>query len=492
MQASNCLILQSLRIEQYCLACSVNVFIVTMTIWKPDLSRFTGPKHLALAEAIREAVDAGTLLPDSQLPPQRDLAFALGLSLGTVTRAYKDAERRGLLRGEVGRGTFVRRPERGSGPPNLSNAAHPDEAPIDLIMNLPPPGQRGEAFRQTLAALAAEPGLAALLDHQRDGWIERHSRSMAAWLGRTGIEADVDSVVLTNGAQHAILSALMAVTRPGDVVLAERLTYPPMREIAHHLGLRLVGLDMDADGLVPAAVDRAARGGRAKVLYCMPTLHSPTGITMSEARRRDLARVAGRHGLVVIEDDVFGLLPEERAKPLACWLPGRAIYVTSASKTMAPGLRIGMMHTPAPLHRAVRNVIQMSCWMPAPIMAEVVHRWISDGTADRLNAAVREEMRARCKDAQQTLGHRVVGQDALRFHLWLKLPDAWSEMAFRDAAAQRGVRIATGETFSVKPGYAPGCIRLALGCEARRHRLLAGLHSIAELLAAKPRSPLVV
>jgi DNA-binding transcriptional MocR family regulator len=145
----------------------------------------------------------------------------------------------------------------------------------------------------------------------------------------------------------------MAVTRPGDVVLAERLTYPPIREIAHHLGLRLVGLDMDADGLVPAAVDRAARGGRAKALYCMPTLHSPTGITMSEARRRDLARVAGRHGLVVIEDDVFGLLPEERPNPLACWLP------VERSASQAPRRRcfpIADRHMIArAAHRAVRT-----------------------------------------------------------------------------------------------------------------------------------------
>jgi hypothetical protein len=145
--------------KQYCLDCGVNVFIVTMTIWKPDLSRFKGPKHLALAEAIREAVDAGTLPPDSQLPPQRDLAFALGLSLGTVTRAYKDAERRGLLRGEVGRGTFVHRPESGSGPPNLSNAAHADEGPIDLVMNLPPPGSAERCSVRHWRRWPPNPGL---------------------------------------------------------------------------------------------------------------------------------------------------------------------------------------------------------------------------------------------------------------------------------------------------------------------------------------------
>lgn len=463
-----------------------------MTMWMPNLSGRKGPKHLALAEAVREAIDSGALAPGAKLPPQRALAFALKLSLGTVTRAYSDAERRGFVRGEVGRGTFVRGPERRSGPLSLWSPARPNDGPIDLVMNLPPPGMGGEALRRTLASLADEPGLDALLDHHPGGWIEQHSRSAAAWLGRAGLETDSGSVVLTNGAQHGILSALMAVTRPGDVVLAEHLTYPPVKEIAHHLGLRLIGLDMDSEGLVPDALEAACRKGEAKALYCMPTLHSPTGITMPAIRRREIARIADRHGLIVIEDDVFGFLPEERPQPLACWIPDRAIYVTSASKCMAPGLRIGMLRAPASLVEAVRSVIRMSCWMPAPIMAEIVHRWISDGTADRLNARLRQEMSARCRAGREIFGDGIADQNGLRFHFWLELPAIWSEMAFRDAAAQRGVRIATAETFSLKPGHATSGIRLALGCEANRERLLVGLRVIADLIAAKPAASLVV
>lgn len=463
-----------------------------MTIWKPNLSDRKGPKHVALVEAIREGIEAGALVPGSRLPPQRELAFALGLSLGTVTRAYMDAERRGFVRGEVGRGTFVHQPDGAADPLSLWSATRPQDGPIDLVMNLPPPGQGGEALRQTLAALAEEPGLAALLDHRAEGWAERHSRSAATWLGRTGLEVDAGAITLTNGAQHAILSALMAVTRPSDVVLVERLTYPPVREIAHHLGLRLVGLEMDADGIEPSALDAAARTGQARALYCMPTLHSPTGATMPEPRRRAIARIAARHDLAVIEDDVFGALQEERPKPLACWLPERTIYITSASKCMAPGLRIGMIHARSALRQAVGNVVRMSCWMPAPLMAEIVHRWISDGTADRLNGALRAEMRTRCREVRAILRERIAGQDGLRSHFWLPLPDAWSEMAFRDAALQRGVRIATGETFSARPGHVPGGIRLALGCEARPERVMSGIRTLAELLAAKPEPSLVV
>lgn len=461
-------------------------------MWSPDLSKRKGPRHLALVEAIREAVESGVVAPGEKLPPQRKLAFALGLSLGTVTRAYMDAERRGLVRGEVGRGTFAHRPENRTGPLSLWSPERSNDGPIDLVMNLPPPGLGGEALQRTFAALAIEPGLSGLLDHHPGGWIAGHCRSAAAWLGRTGLEAGSGSVVLTNGAQHGILSALMAITRPGDVLLAERLTYPPMKEIAHHLGLRLIGLDMDSKGLLPDALEAACRKGKPKALYCMPTLHSPTGITMPESRRREIARVAERHELIVIEDDVFGFLPRERPRPLACWLPDRAIYVTSASKCMAPGLRIGMLRAPSSLVEAVRGVVKMSCWMPAPIMAEIVHRWISDGTADRLNAGLREEMAARCQAAREILPGRFSGQGGLRFHLWLKLPEFWQETSFREAAARRGVRIATGDIFSLKPGDAPGSIRLALGCEARRERLFAGLRTVAGLIDARPAESFVV
>jgi DNA-binding transcriptional MocR family regulator len=185
-------------------------------------------------------------------------------------------------------------------------------------------------------------------------------------------------------------------------------------------------------------------------------------------------------------------LPETRPKPLASWLPERSIYIASTSKCMAPGLRIGMVHAPASLLQSIADVIRMSCWMPAPLMAEIVHRWICDGTADELHANLRVEMRARCDSARAILGNRVAGQDGTRSHLWLALPEPWSEGAFRDAAFERGVRIATSETFAAKPGHAPGGVRLALGCEPDRRRLEAGLRTIGALLASAPRAALIV
>ncbi|MDP6343823.1 MAG: PLP-dependent aminotransferase family protein [Alphaproteobacteria bacterium] len=464
-----------------------------MTIWTPNLAGRAGPKYRAITDALGDAIADGSLAAASKLPPQRELAHALGLSLGTVTRAYKDAERRGLVTGEVGRGTYVRVSGGTDAAETLWAPARQADGPISLVMNLPPAGIAAPALARTFRELADAGDLGPLLDHQSDGRIEVHLQSAAAWLGRLGLAATGDEVVLTNGAQHGILMALMAAAQPGDTVLAERLTYPPLKQMAHHFGLRLHGLEMDGFGIVPEALEAACRKTEAKVLYCMPTLQSPTGATMPAPRRRDIADVARRHGLTVIEDDVFGFLPEDRPPPLAGFAPERTIFVTSVSKSLAPGLRIGIARAPDSHIEALRNAVQMSCWMPSPITAEITHRWIADGTADRLNDWLRREMTARCHLAGHILKGAAAVADGLRFHLWVGLPDSWTEEAFRGAAEQRGVKVATGEIFLLKPGGAPRSLRLALGYETSRERLAKGLAVIADLLSSDgARRPSIV
>jgi len=454
-----------------------------MTIWTPDLSGYSGPKYRALTEAIAAAIADGSLPPESKLPPQRELAWALGLSVGTVTRAYSDAGNRELVVGEVGRGTWVRTGRAKNIGKNLWGPARENEGPISLVMNLPPGGIAAPALAETFRDLGHVDDLGYLLDHQASGRIESHSASAAAWLSRVGLNASAEEVVLTNGAQHGILMALMATANPGDTVLAENLTYPPLRQMAHHFGLRLQGVDMDDEGLCPDALEDACRKSNARVLYCMPTLQSPTGSTMSTERRRDIARIARRYDLVIVEDDVFGFLPVKRPPPLATFAPERTLYVTSVSKSLAPGLRIGIVHVPQPYLEDYRNAVQMSCWMPSPVTAEITHRWIEDGTADRLNELVREEMTIRCNMAKQILGKETAGLKGLSYHTWFCLPETWTAEAFRLAAEQHGVKVATGEMFALKPGVMPQSLRLALGYETTAERLGQGLKIIAGLLA---------
>ena len=213
---------------------------------------------------------------------------------------------------------------------------------------------------------------------------------------------------------------------------------------------------------------------------------------MGEERRAMLAAVARKNELTIIEDDVFGYLPHDRPPPLAAFAPERTILVTSASKCMAPGLRVGMVLTPPDLHDAVRHVVQMSCWMPAPLMTEIFHRWVRDGTADKLNNWLREEMTERLALARAILGGIVEGQQTLRMHLWLELPESVTEQSFQAAVEAKGALVAASHVFRANSGLPAGAVRLALGYEADRRRLEQGLRIVAQVLAEPNRDQPVV
>ena len=453
-----------------------------MAIWTPANPTTTARE---LAEALATDIGAGRLPPGTRLPPQRALAHATGVSPNTVLRAYAEVTRRGLIGGEVGRGTFVRPPPAPPSPPLL----RPESGPIDLAQNLPFLAAAQPALAATLAAIGNEPGLETYLDRMHSQIEARHRRSGATWLSLLGVPADPDRIIITCGAQHGVFATLLALLRPGDTLLVERLTYAPLRAIAEHLALRLVPLAMDEHGLVPAALAAACRTARPAALYCTPTLQTPTATTMPEPRRREIAAIAMEHQLTIIEDDLFGLLPVSRPPPIAASAPDRTVLISGLSKSVAPGLRVGYAQAPAAMVAPIRAAVALSCWAPPPLMAEIATRWIEDGTATELNAAQRAHATHR-----QTMAHRLLRTPAAQgLHLWLPLPPPWTGKEFAAAANRAGVLLQPASAFLVGAGPAPAAVRICLSHEPTDTRVAQGLETLARLLAAPPEPiPLVI
>lgn len=464
-------------------SCGVNGDIVTVTSWLPELGEVPGPRYLAIAEAIEADVASGRLRPGERLPTQRDLAARLDVTVGTVTRAYLEAARRGLVSGEVGRGTFVRaRAE------HLPHA--PDAAEVDLAVNHPPPPHGAPHVAALKAALVrvAQGGLEHLLEYPPEGGSSRHREAGAAWLGRIGLEARPEQVVVCNGSQHGLTTLLATLMQPGDVLLAEALTYPGLRSVASLLHLRVQGLALDADGLRPDALEAACRTSAARVLYCLPTIHNPTSSVMPERRRREVAEIARTHGLTILEDDIHAHLPEGRPLPLAAFAPERTCYVTGTSKTLAPGLRVGFVFAPEALAERLASAVRATTWGAAPLMAEVVAEWIDDGTADAIVAARRREAAARQELARGVLSGFELQAHPFGYHLWLPLPDPWRAEAFTAHLRRRGVSVTPAEAFVAGRGTAPHAVRLCLGAPRTREELESGLQAVAETLAAEPEA----
>lgn len=454
-----------------------------MTIWVPDLATRSGPRYQAIAAAIVDAIDKGELSPGARLPPQRDLAWKLGVTVGTVSRAYMLAEQRGLLSGEVGRGTFVR--DRGPGGGQLLGRWN--DGAMDLSRNVPHSAAHDEALRDALHSLADRQGVERLLHYMPSAGHHEHRAAGATWIGRTGLEVTPNQVLLTGGAQQAMAAIMATLLNPGDVALTESLTYCGLMDAARLHRARLDGVAMDDEGMLPEALDRAASTTGAKVVILTPTIHNPTAAVMGTARRREIVEVARRHDLTIVEDDVYGFLPAERPAPIATIAPERTIYVASASKCIAPGFRVGWIACPPALIEPLTDAMHaMSIALPA-MTAEVVRMWIADGTAARLMEILRRETAAR----QALMGELFQGFEMRRhpasFHVLLHLPEPWAAEEFALAARERGLIVIAAPSFAVTRGAAPAAIRISLSGAANEESLGLALGDLRSLLNAGPR-----
>jgi DNA-binding transcriptional MocR family regulator len=454
-----------------------------MTIEDRELRENEAPRYLAIADGIARDVAAGVLKPGTRLPTHRALAHRLGVSIGTVTRGYAEAERRGLIQGEVGRGTFVRRA--GGDVWGVESAA---AGVVDLSLALPwslPEGEETRLLSATLASIVGAGVGADLLEYAASSAHARHRRQAAQWLEGLGVPARESSVVVTAGAQHALTVVFMTLIRPGEVVAVEELTYPGVKAIAHVLGVRLRGVALDGEGMEPAALDRACRDGPVRAVYCVPTGQNPTGARMSEARRRALVDVARAHDLLIVEDDVHGMLTGAASAPLAAHGPERTVHIVTFSKSLAFGLRTAFATVPAPWVDAVRAGVRGTIWMAPPLMAEVTLRWLSDGTAETLMRRKGAEVAARQALVDEVLGDRCeVRALSGSLHAWLCLPEPWRSDELVAQLRQRSVIVAGAEAFLVGRGAVPHAVRIGVGTPRTRAELERALRVIADVLAS--------
>jgi DNA-binding transcriptional MocR family regulator len=456
-----------------------------MTMWLPDLAPRPGPRYVALAEALAQDVADGTLIEGTRLPPQRELAYRLGVTVGTVSRALALAAERGLVSGEVGRGTFVRARQSAPCRPDPVNDGG-DADLIKLTVNAPPDPSYRTLLAEGLAEVVGAGGLEGLFAYTPRRGFADHRAAAAAWIGRVGVAAPPEQIMITGGAHQAIVTVFAALARPAEPILVEALTYAGVCHVAERLGLRLQGLAMDDDGLLPQALEQAARRGQARLLFLNPTAHNPTTATMSLGRREAIVASARKHDLIIIEDDVYGQLPEQRPPPIAALAPERTIHISSASKSFAPGLRLGIIASPEPLLQRIADAQHDLFLTCAPLMAELFRHWLGNGMADRLAKRQRIEAAARQELARDLLRRHDYRAQPTSYHIWLPLPPPWRTAGFVAALRERGVAVDPGSAFAVDPANAPHAVRVSLSAAASRERLARALSVIAETLAAAP------
>ncbi len=438
------------------------------------------PKYQAIADELALHILNGQLPTGERLPPQRKLAQRLAVTAGTVSHAYAILEQRGLATARVGDGTYVRSPEQAAAPADSST-------PVDLAHNVAIPTDDGLALAETLQRLAADPRvLRQALSYQPETGHLRHRQAGALWLRRFGTRGDANRVMVTHGAQHGLSCILRTLARPGDAVLTESLSYPGLQALARLMRLQLIGIEMDAEGMLPDALAHAARNIDAKLLFCSPGLHNPTNATMSLPRREAIAEVARRHNLLLLEDAVHAAAQAAPLPALSTLLPEQSFLLTSFSKVAGPGLRVGYIEAAPQWLSKLAASMRADCWMVAPLLPEIATDWVDSGVADQLIAAQRRAIAGRLAVALPFLQGLDYRSDTESPLIWLPLPEPWRASQFSAALRQAGVLVRTADHFAVGRTAAPHAVRISLNAAPSLAEIAGAMQTVLRVLQGAP------
>ncbi len=265
------------------------------------------------------------------------------------------------------------------------------------------------------------------------------------------------------GAHSALFSVLGQVARPGDTICAERITYPGIRALAAHLGLRLVDLPMDRHGVDPDAFAAACTKVAPKAIYLNPLLQNPTTATLSRTRREAIIAVARRYAVSIIEDDAYARILPGTAAELRRTRAEITYYVAGVAKCLGAGLRLAFLVTPSARSALpVAGALRAATVMASPISTALATRWIMDGTAEAIVQFVREESAARQRIVASLLPAETYTADPHGFHVWITLPDGWTRSAFASQGRSAGLGVVGSDPFCVA-GTPPEAVRLCLG-----------------------------
>lgn len=417
-------------------------------------------RYRVIVDELADSIQRGELRPGDRLPTVRALMRQHGIALATASRVMAELASAGLVVGEVGRGSFVRD---ASLPRGLALEQQPGQAGVvDLTFSYPTlPGQ-DVLLREGLRSLAAAGDVDALLHSAPQGGRPHERQTMARHLRNRGIRVPAEQVLIVNGAQHGLSVALMALLKPGELIAVDALTYPGLLALARAQRLEIQALPQTEGRTDLDALARLCKRRPVRAVYSMPTLHNPLGSVMPQADRLRLAELARRHGFLIIEDGAYAFLAEPAPPPVQTLAPECTLYVSALSKSVAAGLRVGMLAAPPPLLPALQQAIRITSWQTASISTALGCLWIESGHVDALEDAKRADAHAR-----QALARRVLRACDLVAHrnsyfTWLRLPAGQRAEPLAAELEREGIRVNTAQPFAAT-ARVPQALRLALG-----------------------------
>ena len=456
-----------------------------MTIWTRELLDSSKTRHESIAHAIGLAIERGTLVSGERLPSQRWIASRLSVSLGTVTRALNEARARGWVVGEVGRGTFVRSLpiaslEFGKLRP-LSPSAISMEDNVPVVLS----DQEDEILRAAFRHLQRRADLGRQLASDWHLVSPRHLTTGRQWFARLGLDVDPKRLHVCTSTQAALSAALLAFARQGEPLVVPEMTHPGILSLCGKMRIPVLGVEVDDEGPIVGEWLRIAAETGARLLYLEPTLASPTTLTVTRERRGRLAKAAKENDLMILEDESSGFLLDPQTDPivpLAALAPDNVILIGDTTKVLSLSARVTFVATPARVSDSYSSSVSASMWMPVPLLAEIVGRWIRTGEVETIARARREVLRWRNMSARSALPRKLHGHPSAH-HVWLPIDDDQRSDELAGKCLRNGVLVNSSEWFAVNRNHCVQGLRLCLGAAPDRETFLEGLRRVADVVA---------
>ena len=452
-----------------------------MTHWHLTLQDTGKPRYIEIAEAIRADIEAGALKPGDRLPSQRSVAQQVGVDFTTVSRGYAEAVKRGYIESFVGRGTFVRAPSDARAAPDPRRALEEDP-----MMNMPPePDDPDLIARMEQGLRHVSANLVPLLRYQSVTGSLQDREIAARWMAENRLEVGLEQLAITPGAHATVHAVLSHLSESGPTVLCEALTYPGVRAIAAQLGVRLIGVEMDAQGILPDALERAIGKYWPSAVYLNPTLQNPGTYTMPADRRQQVADILRRHDIPLIEDDACCFVASDAPPPISRLIPDLGWHIAGLSKCFGAGLRLALTTVPEGQAKGrFAQVLRASNVMTSPISAALMSQWVEDGTASSLQEFVRDAATRRQALARTVLKGCDIRGQAEAFNVWLTLPAGTSRAEVMGRMASRQIGLMPSDAFTVA-GTPAEAMRVCLGGPISEAQLAEDLAELRDAVLTK-------
>ena len=456
----------------------VNSFDNYPMTWKPDLSNIKGPLYKALANLLEEDIRNGVLKPGDKLPPQRELADFLDLNLSTISRTFKLCEQKGLISGEIGKGTYI------SSDANV-NSTLLDPAKVKNLIEMGathPTRAQNKYVIKFIENMLCQPDSDKYLEYSSPCGTLAQRGIGVKWLKEVNLNTTEDNILLASGSQNALCSILSSLFQPGDRIGTDPLTYSGIKTLSKMLGIQLVPIMQETNEMSPLALRNYCKNNELKGIYLIPDHQNPTTHSMSLKTRKEIAEIAKEYNIIIIEDGINTILSGNHNIPIAALAPDQTIYISSTSKALCAGLRVSFIAVP-PIHKKTLELALYNInMMVSPFNAEIVCQLINSPVGDKIVKERKQMVIERNNLTDSILnGFDLLGDKYCNFR-WLLLPKGWSGKVFETCAKNAGVQVYCGERFAVGNSPVPAAVRLSIVAPKDLNELKIGLNIIKTIL----------